>query len=290
VIEGRATEVAEVIEAGQAAHALRLERWGQTPGTRLPDSGGAAAFVSRVGIATLFPAAAEIPNLYHAHTGDPAARPEAKWDSPAGRVYGWRWALGRPAVACYTTFVLRRPTWVTWALLPAVLRLRDAVRPPAVLRSSGELSAGAARIVQVLRDCDGVLSTGVLRALAGFPTGKPERAAFLRAVAELDDRLVLAKVFAEDDEDMRHALVHVRYPEHVAAAAGLSRQAALEAILMTYLPQAVYARPGPLAKALGVAEAEVCEGLERLVAAGRALPGSPSGANPALYFWAAAIR
>ena len=61
-----------------------------------------------------------------------------------------------------------------------------------------------------------------MRALAGYPTGKAERAAFLRAVAELDDRLLLAKVFAAEDEDMRHALIHVRYPEHLARAAGLS--------------------------------------------------------------------
>jgi hypothetical protein len=287
VIDGRATGIAESV---QAAHARRLEQWGQTPATRLQDAAGAAAFLSRVGVASLFPAAPEIPNLYHAHTGDPSSRPEAKWDSPAGRVYGWRWALGRPAVACYTTLVQRRPTWITWELLPAVLRLRDAVRPPAVVRTSGELSAGAARIVQVLLDCDGVLSTGVLRALAGFPTGKAERAAFLRAVAELDDRLVLAKVFADDDEDMRHALVHVRYPEHVAAAASLSRPAALEAILTTYLPQAIYARPAHLARALSVPEAEVREALERLARAGQAVPGDLPSGNPALYYWAPTVR
>ncbi|MDQ3700975.1 MAG: hypothetical protein M3442_08665, partial [Chloroflexota bacterium] len=258
-------------------HARRLERWCQSPTTRIPDASAAAEIVQRVGVATLFPVTPELPNLYHAHTGDPTAKPEAKWDSPAGNVYTWRWALGRPGVACYTALVLGRPTWVSWELLPAVLRLRDALRAPAELHAAGELSASAYRITQVLADCGGVLSTGDLRTLAGFPTGKAERAAYLKAVAELDRRLLLAKDFAAEDDDMRHALIHVRYPQHVAAAEELSPPAALDRFLMTYLPHAVYARSGTLAKGLTLLEADVQAGLQRLVAAGAAVHRSYMG-------------
>ena len=58
-------------------HYRRLVNWGQTPETRLPDPDAAAAFVDRVGLATLFPASPEIPNLFHAHVGDPNATTES---------------------------------------------------------------------------------------------------------------------------------------------------------------------------------------------------------------------
>jgi hypothetical protein len=284
---GPATKPGPARRAGEDRLEQRLVGWHQTAAGRLPDAAAAAAFVQAAGVVTLFPVSPEVPNLFHAHTGDPDSRPETKWDSPAGRVYGWRWGIGQPAAACYTTFVLRRPTWVAWDLLPAVLRLRDALRTPEELHTAGALSAGAARIARVLADCDGVLSTGVLRALAGYPTGKAERAAFLRAVAELDDRLLLAKVFAAEDEDMRHALIHVRYPEHLARAAGLSLEEALEQLLLTYLPPAVFARPAALAKGLTLPAPVVQRALERLTAAGRSVRESLPGEDQPVYLWRA---
>ena len=266
----------------------RRRGWHQTPDRRLADAEAGAAFIRRAGMVTLFPASPEVPDLFHAHVGDPEARTEMKWSSPTGEVYGWRWGIGRPAAACYTTFVMRRPTWVSWDLLPAVLRLRAPAAAADEAPGGGAVSAGAQRIARVLADCDGVLSTGVLRALAGYPTGKAERAAFLRAVAELDDRLLLAKVFAGDDDDMRHALVHVRYPEHVAAARALSAEAALDRLLMTYLPLAAYTRPVPLARAIGLPPGDVVAGLERLAAAGFAVPapGPDSAREGPRFAWA----
>ena len=268
-------------------HALRLARWGQTPETKLPDAGAAAAFIRRVGLATLFPASPEVPNLFHAYLGDPAAQTSSGWDSPAGHVYGWRWELGRPAAAFYTAIVRNRPTWVSWDLLPAVLRLLGESRTPDELYDAGELSPGAYRIARALEGSGGELSTGDLRVQAGFPTGKAERAAYLKAVEELDTRLLLAKVFSPEagDQDMRHALVAARYPEHVAAAAHLSREAALEALLTTYLPHAVYAVPGVLSKHLKLPVGELRAGLERLVAAGLARPVTLSGMSEAAYAW-----
>lgn len=98
------------------------------------------------------------------------------------------------------------------------------------------MSEGARRIAAALASAGGVLSTGELRRAADFPTGKAERAAYLRAVAELDGRLLLAKVFSPDDLDMRHALVRARYPEAVARAARLTRDEALDRFLAAYLP------------------------------------------------------
>jgi hypothetical protein len=149
------------------------------------------------------------------------------------------------------------------------------------------LSADAYRVARVLEAAGGALRTGEIRRQAGFPTGKPQRAAYLRAVQELDRRLLLAKVFAAGDgePDMHHALVRIRYPEHVAAAERLTRDEALDSVLATYLASAVYALPGALAKQLAVPERELRAGLDRLVATDRATvdAGMPERADRNLW-------
>jgi hypothetical protein len=230
----------------------------------------AASFIARVGIATLYPASAEIPNLFHAHMGDPDARTDSGHDSPSGYVYSWRWALGRREAAFYSAIVRNRPTWVSWPLVPAVLRLRGDLRDPADLYAAGELSVNAHRIAQALAASGGVLSTGDLRRAAGFPTGKEHRAAYLKAVEELDTRLMLAKVFSHDDDEMYHALVRTRYPARVTAAEAMTHADALAQLLTAYLPHAVYAVPSVLAKDLRLPEPDLRAAFDYLVTTGHA--------------------
>jgi hypothetical protein len=267
--------------------ALRLARWCQTAQTRLAGPGDAARLIEQVGIATLYPVSPVIPNLFHAYLGDPEAATDSGHDTPSGEVYTWRWVLGRQHAAFYSALLRGRPTWVSWALLPAVLRLWGEQRAPADLYAAGVLSADAARVARALEAAGGALSTGELRRQAGFPTGKPQRAAYLRAVRELDRRLLLAKVFAvgEGEPDMHHALVRARYPEHVKAAERLTRDEALDAVLATYLASAVYAVPGTLAKQLVMPEPDLRASLERLVARDRATvdAGPPERADR--YLW-----
>lgn len=265
----------------------RREQWCQTPATHLADPEAAVRLIERVGIATLFPASSEIPNLFHAYVGNPDAQTSSQWDSPSGHVYGWRWALGRREAGFYAALVRGRPTWVSWPLFPAVLRLCGELRTPDELYDAGMLPADAYRIAQALDAAGGVLSTGELRRAAGFPTGKAQRTAYLKAVDELDRRLLLAKVFAPNDDDMRHALVRERYPQHVAAAEHMTREDALDAFLTTYLPAAVYAVPAPLAKHLQLPEPELRAGLDRLVETGRAAAVTLPQYKGVCYAWAA---
>jgi hypothetical protein len=270
----------------------RFANWGQTPDTRVPDPGAAAGLIERVGIATHYTASPEIPDLFRAYVGDPDARTEAKWDSPSGHVYGWRWALGRRNAAFYTSIVRKRPTWVAWRLLPALLRLRGELCDAETLYAAGELSIGARRVAQVLAEAGGPLGTADLRSHAGYPTGKENRAAYLKAIEELETRLMLAKVFVsgaseDDDSAMSHALVSSRWPEAVANAHALSRADAMDALLRLYLPLAAFALPAPLAKHLGVPEIELREGLERLGAAGMARAASFEGIRGTCYVWEA---
>lgn len=263
----------------------RRTYWRQTLETRIPDATAAAAFIDQVSIATLYPASPEIPNLFHAFTGDPAAQTDSGHSSPSGQVYGWRWDLGRAQTAFYSTIVRRRPTWVSWYLLPAVLRLLAETQTPDELADLGVISPGAYRIAQALESAEGALSTGELRRAAGFPTGKEQRSAYLKAVDELESRLLLAKVFSTDDHDMHHALTTVQYREYCEAAEQMTREEALDEILISYLPHAIYAVPDRLAKHLRLSEAELCVALERLEVVGRVTEAVLPFEKAQCYVW-----
>jgi hypothetical protein len=264
----------------------RLQHWDQTPKTRINGPDAAASLLKRLGVVTLFPVSPEVPNFYHAYMGDPDAPTDSRHDSPSGDVYTWRWTLGRREAGFYTAIVRNRPTWVQWDLAAAALRLRGDLRPIEAIYQAGDISDNALRIAHVLEAAGGTLRTGELRKEAGFPTGKAERAAYLKAVDELDTRLLLAKVFSASDDDMGHALVKVRYPEHVATAEKLSMMEALEQFLLRYLPNAVYAVPGVLARHIGVAEPILRQGIQRIERTGRAVEVAIEGHPTPCYAWA----
>ena len=136
----------------------RLYNWCQTSETRLSGESMASAFIERVGVATLYPASPEFPNLFSAYVGDPHTKTDSGWETPSGEVYGWRWTLGRSSAAFYTTLIRRRPTWIRWSLLPAILRLCGVLRPPEELYEAGHLSIEAYRIVQTLEAAMGALA------------------------------------------------------------------------------------------------------------------------------------
>lgn len=273
----------------EARQERRLKNWCQTPERRIPDPDAATALIERVGIATLFPVSPEIPNLFHAYLGDPDAKTDSGHDSPSGEVYSWRWALGRRDAGFYSAIVRNRPTWVRWSLLPAVLRLRGDLRDPSELHDAGELSRNALRIAEALEASGGVLNTGDLRRAAGFPTGKEYRAAYLKAVDELDTRLLLAKVFSSDDDEMYHALVRTRYPVQVSTAETMTREDALAQLLTAYLPHAVYAVPTILAKDLRLPEPDVRAALDRLVASGHAQTITLPNQRGDCYLWTGSV-
>jgi hypothetical protein len=266
-------------------HARRLERWRQTPLRRIGGPDDAAAFIAALGLVTLYPASPELPNLYHAYVGDPSARTDSKWDSPSGQVFGWRWTLGRKEVAFYTALVRRRSTWIRWDLLPAALRLFGELRVPDELYDAHVISADAYRIAHVLEEAPEPLSTGELRAAAGFGGSKERRVAYLKAVEELETHLLLAKVLTPQHDDMSHVLVSSRFRAHCDAADRLPRADALDTLLGAYLPHAVYAIPTVLARHLKLAEEELRAGFERLCARGDAQACSLAGVKGDCYVW-----
>jgi hypothetical protein len=273
------------MSASDSLHRQRLRNWCQTPDTRIPDPAAAAVLIERLGLVTLYPVSPEVPNLFHAYVGDPERPTDSEWDSPSGHVYAWRWDLGRMDAGFYTAIVRGRPTFVHWDLLPSLLRLRGELRTPDELYDLGALSDNAYRIVQALEEADGPLGTGELRLAARFPTGKEQRAAYLKAVEELDTRLILAKVFSQDDTEMRHVLVARRYREYVEAAERTTPEDALDRLLRVYGPAAVYIVPIVLAKHLKLDPTAMQAAMERLGAEGLVRGTSLPGAKGAAYAW-----
>lgn len=266
-------------------HQQRLHNWRQTSAQHISNPEQAIDLIHALGLVTLYPASPEVPNLFSAFTGDPDAPIESSWDSPTGEVYGWRWTLGKQDAAFYTALVRKRPTWIAWEILPVLLCLCGEMRTPDELYDAGILSPDALRIATSLDEAGAPLSTGELRKVAGFPTGKPQRAAFLKAVEELDTRLLLAKVFASTDEQMSHALVAQRYPQPVAQAHALPRAAAIDMLLQAYFPHACYIRPLTFAKHLRLPAQEVAASVERLVQAGKLALLTESQEKDPTYWW-----
>lgn len=276
------------MESMNQLQARRLERWRQTPQRRIGGPDDAAALIETLGLVTLYPASPELPNLFHAYVGDPAAKTDSKWDSPSGQVFGWRWTLGRKEVAFYTALVRKRSTWIRWDLLPAALRLFGELRVPDELYDAHAISADAYRIARALEDAPEPLSTGELRAAAGFGGSAERRAAYLKAVEELETRMLLAKVLTPTHEDMSHVLVSSRFRQHCDAADRLTRAEALNALLAAYLPHAAYAVPTVLARHLKLAEDELRAGMDRLCERRVAEPRELDGVKGTCYVWCGA--
>lgn len=250
----------------------RLVAWRQLPEHRLKTVEEAADFIRALGIVTLYPTSPEFPDLFRAFMGQADATTDLDWDgktrlptiswsSPASTIYTWRWQLGVQPDLFYTTLIRKRPTWISQALIAPVLVLRGERRSPEELYHAGLISGDARRIATVLATADAPLKTSDLRRLAGFPTGKEQRAAFQKAIAELDARLIICKTFLEGQEDMAHALTATSFPAEVAFAATMSEQEAITTVLNCYLSCAHYIQPALFARHLAIAPAIVQSGL-----------------------------
>jgi hypothetical protein len=265
---------------------IRAERWGQTPATRIAGPEEAAALIGRVGIATLFPASPEFADLYAAFVG-PGVPTDSGHSTPSGEVYTWRWELGRREVAFYGAVVRGKPTWVAWDLLPALLRLLGDARPLAAQVADGLLSDDSRRVAEALEGNGGALTTGDLRRLAGFETGRERRAAYLRAIAELDRRLLIGRGFGPpdepDDHDMRQLLIAPRHPDAIAAADDLDAETAMRHVLTRYLDGAAFIRPTIFARHLRLEQGSVDRSLAAMTTTGLVERQRPTGEQHEIY-------
>jgi len=251
----------------------------------VPDAAAAADLINCCGIATVYPTSTEVANLFHAHVGDPKAKTENKWDSPSGRVYSWRWEIGRKGSAFYGTVVRKRPTFVMWSLLPAILRLMGDLRTPDELFDFGIISNNAYKIARVLDGSREPLGTSDIRRQAGFPMGRDNSAAYHKGLAELENRLLVTSEFVaqEGEATKHHGLMFERRRADVDAASAMTIEQAVDTLLEGYIPSAAYIRPAVLAKDLRIEEPDISAGVERLVTSGKLEPATAPGLNGSCY-------
>ena len=251
----------------EEAKAQRLSNWRQDGKHNLPDSASAVSMIDTMGLVTLYGASPEFPSLLLAHVGSPNYVAEASWDSPAGFVYGWRWDLGKTSSAFYSSIVAKKPTWVSWQLLPTVLAALMVQTEPAELYESGQLSRDAWKIFQALDEFEVPLSTKELRARAGFPTGKENRAAYQKGVEELETQLLLAKVFSPDGEgdEMSHGLVAKLYPDAHRAAMSVGASDTVRRLLLNHVRHSSFVDSALFARHLRLPPAEVQQQVSSLI-------------------------
>jgi hypothetical protein len=271
--------------ANWATHGARLAAWRQTPDEAVPGPDDAADLIERVGLATVYPASTEIADLFHAHVGDPDAKTDSKHDSPSGEVYAWRWHLGRRHAAFYGTVVRKRPTFVAWPLLPAVLRLVADLRTPDELYDFGVISGDAYRIAQVLDEAPEPLGTGDIRRQAGFPTGRDQSNAYHKGLAELENRLLVTSEFPAGDAEgnKHHGLIFTRRGDDVLAAEGMTREEAMLILLRAYLPSARYVVPRVVARDLRLSETELLAVMAELESEGEVMPVEAPGMKDGVW-------
>lgn len=243
--------------------AERRRRWCQDGVHRVPDADAAREFIDRLGVVTVYAASPEVPNLLHAYVSDPDYKSEPSHDSPGGDVYTWRWSLGRQEAAWYGLWVAKKPTYVAWPLLPAVLGAVMERRDPEEMYRAGELSQDAYRIAAALRGADGSLSTAELRTAAGYPTGKEHRAAYLKGLEELELAMWVAKTFRGEGE-MCHAWVGNAYPDAVSASREMRPEAAVAMIARHLLPAYGFIEPKVLARHLRLPETVLAQALSEV--------------------------
>lgn len=241
----------------------RRTRWRQRPELKVATPEDAVPFIDQMGICTLYPACSEVPNLMHAYVGDPDYKAEAKWDSPSGQIYPWRWILGARQAAYYGVLVGKKPTFVSWRLLPQVLGAFKERRHPEELFALGELSENAMRVARALEEAGRPLATDALRSAAGFPIGKENRNAYLKALEELELKVLVAKRF-ETEDAMLHALVDLEYREAADQAHELDPEEALVAVLTKIVHASGFVELKPLARGFRVAEVRMEQALKRV--------------------------
>jgi len=288
-VAGQGGDGASSALADWAPYKDRLRAWRQQPDRAVADAESAADLIDSVAIATVYPTSPEIANLFHAHMGDPFAKTEMKWDSPSGRVYTWRWTITKTGRAFYAPIVKKRATFVIWPLVPALLRLVGDLRTPDELFDFGVISADAYKIAQALDGAEAPKSTGEIRKLAGFPTGKDHSARYHKALAELESRLLVTTEFPimegrdeAEDGSKHHGLMFERRRADVDQAAALTIDEALDALLPAYLGAAQYIVPVTFAKNLRLDPADVLSAVQRMESAGSVtrmpIPGGKSDA------------
>jgi len=226
----------------------------------------ALRFLQEVGFSTAFSQEVNLPCLWVAICGRrrPRLPVHTHHDYAIGLTWELKDTLPEKGLAFYGRVLRRLPTLISLDYLPCFYRL---FAPETSL--GGELTLPARRILDRLRT-HANQSTAQLRLHASFGERRMSKAAFEKAIAELQQRFLVVRTEARYEPTFTYIwdLFERRYPAAVRAARSLSRQQALERILRQYFRVVRYASAADLRSLFGLHPAEVREALGRLQSAG----------------------
>ena len=258
----------------QAVEAWRDRRFHRLPQLRVRGERSALRFVDSVGFCfTLSDFHLPVASLYVAVCGRRNPRRPKHTHHDPEIILTWNLKDRLPAqrLVYYGKLVKGKPTLVALDLLPAfcaLIREGKGSGDYIVDFRHGRMTRAAVLILEALQE-RGPLLTPDLRKMAAMH-GAERTAEFNRAMAELQQGLWIAKVEEVYDPDFyyRWDLLDNWLPDPLAAARGLSREAAVTRLLTVYLRSAAAAQGSFLAGLFGLSQAEVGAGLAALEVSG----------------------
>jgi hypothetical protein len=254
--------------------AERERRFRRQPELRVQDEEQAARFIDEVGLCVLFPVQRmELPSLWEAINGCSRPLPRHHDDDALGKAWRWKDTLPARGRVYYGKLLRGKATLLTLDLLPSFYALSPnygGAEDYLQEYEAGRLSREARAICDVLLE-RGALPTGDLRRLAHL-SSRSQKYRFERAIAELQQKLMLAKVDTADAGPWHYSYVYdlfVRaYPVQVEAARFLTPRRAQGTILRWYVHTAVMASPAYLCWLFGWRQDAVDRAAADLVEAG----------------------
>lgn len=224
--------------------------------SKLASIQAAARYVDEVGLALLFPGPGlEVPSLYEAVAGAGAVPFADGFNEPEALVWEWKDELAAGGLAWYGTFLYRRKS----LLSPALLRCLYAGAGSDDDHESADLSVAAHRIADALRP--GPLTTAALREIVG------SRSAYERAIGELNRALLVTSGGVEPQRSGWPAGVVELTCRAFTVGGGVDRGYAATRFLATLSGATARDLSRAYGWPVGAARAE----LDGLVAAGRAV-------------------
>jgi hypothetical protein len=250
--------------------ALRDEMYFRTSAKQVHTLGEAARFVDENGLAFAFSAKkSELPCLWHAACGrrDPEMPLHTHHDPHLGLVWNAKDVLPMEKRIYYGKALRRRPTMISLELFPSFYAMKGSGRDPFRPLPRGRLSPTAYRIAKALENSP-PQPTKDLRLAVGC-SSPSKRYAFDRALAELQERLLIVKI-AEEYEPF--SFIWGRLDRwlgaQVEAARSLSAEEGRSAVLAKYFSRVIAAQPGQVARLFGWDAAAAEKALEFLAETG----------------------
>ncbi|RQW10466.1 hypothetical protein EH222_02340 [candidate division KSB1 bacterium] len=252
---------------------LRDQTFHRTRELQLKDIDDAEHFVNETGFCFAFKMQkSELPCMWHAAAGerDPDYPVHVQHDPYIGLVWDAKDALAAQKKAYYGKALKKRPTFISLDFFPSFYRLRKQKdgHDYIVDYMRGRLSQDARRIMDALTERSPLVTSDLK--LASAMAHPHKRAAFDRAMAELQSKLYIVKI-AEfyDPFTFLWDLLERRFADEIAAAKHLTEDAAREKIVTRYFHTVWVSEPAAMARLFGWQPAEIDKTLDSLIEQGR---------------------